>query len=303
VYNTTVRRRRAVAVLLAALSLTFLTAYFGETAGGVLHALQRGVLQVLAPVQEGAGKALKPFQDLAGWFDDTLDARGERDQLRKERDELRRQVILNEAAASENKNLRRLLALDRGGLVDYVPVTARVIGRSPTVWYATITLDKGSVDGIRVNHPVVTGDGLVGKVTAVTRGAAQVTLITDHTSGVSAKVLTPEVGSDPNSANGVYGMVKTAVGDPGDLLLDFVSRNYELKPGDRVVTAGSRSNRLESLFPPNIPIGVVTKVDAAEFSQYQRVHISPFADFRKMTFVQVLTGRSGDAGEDRAQAP
>lgn len=289
-----------MAVLLAALSLTFLTAYFGETAGGVLHALQRGVLQVLAPIQEGAGKALKPFQDLAGWFDDTLDARGERDQLRKERDQLRKQVILNEAAASENQNLRRLLALDRGGLVDYVPVTARVIGRSPTVWYATITLDKGSVDGIRVNQPVVTGDGLVGKVTAVTHGAAQVTLITDHTSGVSAKVLTPEV---TNRANGVYGLVKTAVGDPGDLLLDFVSQNYELEEGDRVVTAGSRSNRLESLFPPNIPIGVVTDVDDAEFSQYQQVHIRPFADFRKMTFVQVLTGRSGDAGEDRAQAP
>jgi rod shape-determining protein MreC len=156
------------------------------------------------------------------------------------------------------------------------------------------------VDGVRVNQAVVTGDGLVGKVTAVTHGAAQVTLITDHTSGVSAKVVTPVVS---DSQNGVFGLVKTAVGDPGDLLLDFVSRSYELQKGDRVVTAGSRSNRLESLFPPNIPIGVVTKVDDEEFSQYQRVHISPFADFRRMTFVQILRRPSGGAGADRAQAP
>jgi rod shape-determining protein MreC len=292
-----------VAVVLTALSLTFLTAYFGETAGGVLHALQRGVLQVLAPIQEGAGVALKPVRDLAGWFDDTLAARSQRDQLRRERDRLRQQVVMNDTAAGENQQLRRLLGLERGKLSDYEPVVGRVVGRSPTVWYATVTIDKGSVDGVRVDQPVVTADArewaLVGKVTAVTHGAAQVTLITDHTSGVSAKVVTPE----PNAKqNGVFGLVKTAVGNPADLLLDFVSRNYELRKGDRVVTAGSRSNRLESLFPPNIPIGVVTRVDDAEFSQYQRVHITPFADFRRMTFVQVLTRPSG-AGQDRAQAP
>ena len=289
-----------MAVLLAALSLTFLTAYFGETAGGVLHALQRGTLQVLAPLQEGAGAALKPFRDLAGWFDDTLDARKDRDQLRRERDALRQQVIGAEAARAENQQLRRLMALDRGQLSEYEPVTARVIGRSPTVWYANVTIDKGSVDEVRINQPVVTGDGLVGKVTAVSRGAAQVTLITDHTSGVSAKVVTPVVS---DSQNGVFGLVKTAVGNPGDLLLDFVSRNYELRKGDRVVTAGSRSSRLESLFPPNIPIGVVTEVDDAEFSQYQRVHIRPFADFRRMTFVQVLTRPSSDEDDFRVESP
>jgi rod shape-determining protein MreC len=83
VYKQSVRRRRAVLGLLVALSLILLTAYFGESAGGGLHALQRGVLQVLAPIQEGANRALKPVRDLAGWFGDTLHARSQRDQLRK----------------------------------------------------------------------------------------------------------------------------------------------------------------------------------------------------------------------------
>ena len=85
-HDKVVRRRRAVLALLVALSLFLLTAYFGESAGGGLHAIQRGALEVLAPIQEGANKALKPARDLFGWFGDTLDAQDERDRLQRERD-------------------------------------------------------------------------------------------------------------------------------------------------------------------------------------------------------------------------
>ena len=64
-----------------------------------------------------------------------------------------------------------------------------MIARSPTVWFADVTIDAGSGDGVEVDDPVVNGDGLVGTVTAVTGGTAQVTLLTDHSSAVSAKVV------------------------------------------------------------------------------------------------------------------
>ena len=143
-YKQTVRRRRAVLALLVALSFALLTAYFSETAGGVLHTLQRGALQVLAPIQEGTGRALKPLRDLAGWFDDTLDARQERDQLRRERDQLRGEVVGLEAARAENQQLRRMVELDRARLSDMQPVTARVIARSPTLWYQRSTSTPGA---------------------------------------------------------------------------------------------------------------------------------------------------------------
>jgi rod shape-determining protein MreC len=108
---------------------------------------------------------------------------------------------------------------------------------------------------------------------------AQVTLITDHTSGVSAKV----------ADTGVNGIVQPAVGNPNDLLLDFVSAKNRVVKGEAIVTAGSRSNKLESLFPPGIPIGSVTKVDAQEVNLFQRVHVTPYADLRTLDFVQVLT--------------
>jgi len=283
VYDKTVRRRRLVLALLVALSLALLTAYFGESRGGALHGVQRGVSEVLSPIQEGANRALKPFRDLAGWFGDTLDAKSERDRLERENRELRRRALAAESAVRENRELKRVVGLNqRYGVDAYAPLAARVIGRSPTVWYATLTIDKGSNAGVRRNQPVVNGDGLVGRVSDVWGGGAKVTLITDHTSGVSAKI----------NESGVPGIVRTAIGGrPTDLLLDYVSLNSRIRRGQTVVTAGTQASRLESLFPPNIPIGKVTRVEEREVNVYQRVHIEPFADVRDLEFVQVLTKR------------
>jgi rod shape-determining protein MreC len=293
VYDKTVRRRRAVLAVLVGLSLVLLTAYFGESANGGLHSLQRGVLSVLAPIQEGANRALKPVRDLAGWFGDTLDAKGQRDKLKHENQRLRQEVIGRDAALRENAQLRRTVGFDQQyGLSSYTPVQARVIGRSPNLWFATLTIDKGSSAGVHVDQPVTSPDGLVGRVSAVGSGFAQVTLITDHTSAVSARV---------NEGAGVAGVLKTEIGKPNDLLLDFVARGSQVSRGQRVVTAGSRSQRLESLFPPDIPIGEVTKVDAEELALYQRVHVRPFAQLRTLDFVQVLT-RPHAAGQ-QASAP
>jgi rod shape-determining protein MreC len=292
VYDKTVRRRRAVLALLVVLSLVLLTAYFGESTGGALHRVQRGVLSVLAPVQEGANRALKPIRDFGGWFGDTLHAKKERDKLRRENQALRREAIGKDAALRDNAQLRKLVDLDQQvGADAFRPLTSRVIGRSPTLWYAKLTIDKGSTAGVHVDDPVMDGDGLVGRVSDVTGDAAVVTLITDHTSGVSAKIL----------QSGASGVVRPAVGNPNDLLLDYVPRGARIFRGQRVVTAGTTSSRLESLFPPNIPVGEVTRVDLDSGTLFERVHLRPFADLRTLDFVQVLTGRLDS--RQRAQVP
>ena len=100
-HDRAVRRRRAVLVVLVAASLILLTAYFGESAGGGLHSVQRGVLDVVSPIQEGASRVLKPFRDLFGWFGDTIDAKDQRDKAEAERDTL----------VSENAILRNRLRM------------------------------------------------------------------------------------------------------------------------------------------------------------------------------------------------
>jgi rod shape-determining protein MreC len=277
----TVRRRRAVLGLLVAASLILVTASFGDG----LRSIERGALEVLGPIQEGASSVLKPVRDAAGWVGDTLDAKGENEDLREERDELRRQLIEARNIHQENRQLRALLDMDdRLQLDDQGLVEARVYGRSPTVWYSTVQVDKGSSAGIAVDDPVVNGRALVGRVIRVTAGTATVTLITDPDSAVTAKI----------APGGQQGVVEGQVGDPEDLILDFIDTAKLISRGDTIVTAGWRSEELglDSLFPPNLPIGQVTEapIDAQQASQ--QVHLRPFADLRSLDFVDVLTGGS-----------
>ncbi len=278
-----VRRRQAVLVVLVLASLGLLTFFFGDSVPGGLRAVQRGVQVVFSPIEEGASRALKPFRDLAGWTGDVVDAKSENERLVGEVSGLRRQLARVQTDRRELEQLRDFAGLPRrSGYPDGLnPVTARVIARSPTVWYSKVKINQGTGDGVEVDQPVITGDGLVGRVSQATGGSAVVTLITDDASSVSAQVM-------PDGSGGV---VKPETGKPDDLLLDFVQRGRKIKKGAMVVTAGSTSSELESLFPRGIPIGRVRRVDSGEVELYQRVHITPFADARRMDMVQVLTRR------------
>jgi rod shape-determining protein MreC len=281
-----------VLALLVGLSIALLTAYFGESASGGLHAVQRGFLEGLAPLQEGASRALKPARDLVGWAGDVFDAKSDNKKLRRQVRTLQARLAASETASRDARELRALVGFNHSAAFPsgYSPVAARVIARSPTVWYATVTIDKGSDQGVRVNQPVMSGSGLVGKVSDVAPDASRVTLLTDHTSGVSAQVV-------PDGANGI---VKATVGNPSDLILDFVQKGRPVPKGATVITSGWRSSHLESLFPRGIPIGSVTRSDSNERELYQRVHLRPFANLRDLDTVEVLT-RAGSSGGENSQ--
>jgi rod shape-determining protein MreC len=284
-HDKVVRRRRAVLALLVALSLFLLTAYFGESAGGGLHATQRGALEVLAPIQEGANKALKPARDLFGWFGDTLDAQDERDRLQRERDQLRSEVAQLQVQNRELEQLKGLQEINTaGGLQQYAPVASRVYQRSPSTWYQTVTINKGSSDGVKVDDPVVNGQGLVGKVKSVSDGNAVVMLLTDQAFDVSAM----------SASGGEPGSVVPAVGNPGDLLFDLVENPSKVHVGDLIVTAGTKQSRLESLYPRAIVIGTVRRIDVGDGELDRRIHVTPAADLRRLDVVQVLTEPQAD---------
>jgi rod shape-determining protein MreC len=278
-----VRRRRAALAVFVALSIAVLTAYFGESSGGFFHALQRGSQEAFAPIETGASRALKPVRDLFSWVGDTFDAKGENSDLRAEVERLRSELAKSQTAERDAAQLSRLVSLQRSDMFPSgtQPLAARVIARAPTVWYSSVKIDKGSSDGLRVDQPVIAAGGLVGKVTQVTGGTAEVRLITDASSAVTAQVM-------PAGASGV---VRPQVGDPNDLLLDLIEGDRRVTEDTTVVTSGFKSTKVESLFPRGIPTGTVTKVDLDEFEQYQRVHIKPFANLRRFDIVQVLTRR------------
>ena len=285
-YRKQVRRRRAVLLLLVAASLTLLSLYYREgSSGGPLHGAENVVSTIFSPISSVTDRALKPVRDLVNWFHETFDARGDKARLQDQVATLRDQVARQQTQQGEAKELSDLNELTSGGIVPdgTTPVTARVVGRSPTVWYSTVTLDQGSSDGVRVDDPEVAAQGLAGKVTQTTPNTSQVTLITDADSAVTARV-------QPSGATGV---VEPNVGNPNDLQLDFLERGAEIAEGQMVVTAGFSTGDLGSIFPPGIPIGHITRATVEEQQAYQRVHLAPFADLRDMDFVKVLTTHSG----------
>jgi rod shape-determining protein MreC len=278
-----VRRRRAALAVFVVLSIAILTAYFGESGGGFFHTLQRGTQEAFAPVETGASRALKPVRDFFGWAGDTIDAKDQNADLKREVRQLRGDLAQSETALRDAGQLKELTALRQENYFPQStsPVTARVIARSSTVWYSSVKIDKGSDDGLRENQPVIAAGGLAGKVTSVTGGSAEVRLITDGQSGVSAQVFPA----------GVTGVVRPEVGNPDDLLLEHVESGRRVTENTLVITSGFTSAKTESLFPRGIPIGRVTKVDLDELETYQRVHVKPFADLRQLDLVQVLTRR------------
>lgn len=280
-YRKQVRRRRAVLALLIVGSFVLLTITYGQGSNG----LQRGVSTIFSPVQGVADRALKPARDLVDWFDKTFDARGENSRLKSELVQARKQAVAGQEALQENAQLRKLAELDRGPALAgtaYKPVTGRVIARSPTDWRSSVNIDIGSGDGVRVDDPVISGAGLVGRIAAVEPGSSQVLLLTDHESAVSAKVV----------PSGVQGVIKPEVGDPEHLILDFIDSTKLVHGGQSVVTAGWRARGLASLFPPGLPIGEVTRASIVDQEAKEQADVRPFADIRNLDLVQVLTGVS-----------
>ncbi len=279
-YRKQVRRRRAVLALLIVGSFVLLTLTYQGSRG-----LQSGVSTIFSPVQSVADRALKPARDLVDWFDKTFDARGENSRLKSELVTARTQAVAGQEALQENAQLRKLVELDRGPALAssaYKEVIGRVIARSPTVWRSSVTLDVGSSDGVRADDPVISGDGVVGRIASVEGGSSQVMLLTDHESGISGKVL----------PTGVQGVVKPEVGNPEDLILDFIDSTKLVHGGQTVVTGGWRAQGLAPFFPPGLPLGEVTKASIEDQEAKEQVDVRPFADLRNLDLVQVLTGGS-----------
>ncbi|HEV2752570.1 MAG TPA: rod shape-determining protein MreC [Solirubrobacteraceae bacterium] len=290
--DKTVRRRRVALGLLVGLALILLTASFGN-AGGIVSSIQRGAQEALAPLQEGASVVLKPVRDLFAWVGDTVDATGENEQLRAQLRDTRRALVDAESAAARAGAEQAMAEFAQAyGLERYRPVEARVIVQSPQVWSSTISVDADASDGVNVGDAVIaaSGDGdggaLVGTVTRVTSGTAKITLITDQSSQVGARI----------NQTRIPGVVSTAgAGDPRDLLIRYVPASEEVEEGMRVVTAGTvgEEDDLPSLFPPLIPIGEITRIEDPG-SDTQEIHLEPYADLQRLETVRILTASFND---------
>ena len=262
------------------LSLALITVYFREPAGGGLHDAQSVGASALRPFEVAVERVARPFRDAYGYMAGLVHANSENERLKAELDRLRQQVSLNLTAQQENASLKSLLDYRRSPdwPAGFEHVAAQVISQPDGRFNQRIVVSAGSTSGVRPNAPVVTEEGLVGKVTKVMRDTAQVTLLTDETSAVSAV----------DAVTRAPGIVQPGKAGSDSLVFDRVTKDQVVEVNHPLITAGWRSGELKSDYPRGIPIGVVTSVKNTDTENYKTIQVDAFVDFSSLDAVLIL---------------
>lgn len=200
-------------------------------------------------------------------------AQTENDVLKQKVQELEVEKNQKEELASENARLRTLLDLKEQS--KYSVVNARIIGRDPSFWFDTATIDKGTLNGVALYMPVVTNGGLVGRITASGPLTSQVDLLTRSTSGVGAVV--GQIG-DSNALGVVQGTSKK-----GLLEMKYVSGSTDVQVGQMVFTTGQ-----DEIFPAGLKIGEIVNIVSGSATTPHVIEIRPAAGLDSVQEVGIL---------------
>ena len=200
-------------------------------------------------------------------------AQSENDVLKQRVQELEVEVKAREDLNSENERLRGLLDLKEKS--KYKVLNARIIGRDPSVWFDSSIVDRGSLDGVKLNMPVVTDGGLVGRVTAVSPLTSQIDLITRDKSGVGGIV--GEV-SGSNALGVVSGTSKKNLVE-----MRYVSGSVDVQVGQIVYTSGQ-----DGIYPAGLKIGEIAHVDPGSATTPHQILIRPSSRIDSMQEVGIL---------------
>lgn len=208
-------------------------------------------------------------------------------ELEQKNSVLERQILFLENIQRENKRLRELLNFKEK--VDYEMLGAEVIANSPSIWEKTITINKGSRDGLKQRMPVITYQGfLVGRIDNLGSNSAQVRLITDHefvVGGVVARTDSREIG-----------LVKGSGRDDQVNIMDNIAWDADVENGDVILTSGLSNN-----FPPGLKIGQVKKVETDNYGLSQKAEIELYINNLTVEEVMVIKNFNNRENIDNLQ--
>ncbi|WP_165246627.1 rod shape-determining protein MreC [Adlercreutzia sp. ZJ141] len=272
--------RRVLVIALLVIALVLITLYAREGEDGFLHSAQSSASDA-ASVVGGAGQGIGGALDALGKGVDNLTADdGTLSSLRTQNEELRAMVAQAEEYRQEALRLEELLDLKSSYSAD--GVGARIIGKSTQAWSQTVTINKGSADGLRTGLTVMGTTGVIGQTVSVSEHAATVRLITDPQSGVAALL----------QSSRAQGIVRGSL--EGILYLENVDADATIEVGDVVLTSG-----LGGSYTSGLIVGTVVKVDSAQGDSSRRAVVSPNGEISALEEVLVVLGTSSsDDGSD-----
>jgi rod shape-determining protein MreC len=199
----------------------------------------------------------------------------ELEKLRRENEELRTQAMQSQEVARENAVLREAAGWQKKA--PWKVRLARVISRDPANWWRTMQIDVGINQGVAKNMPVITADGLIGRIQEASATRSRVALLGDPQCQVPAVV--ENAGRD----TGILRPGDASVLDDSLVELTYISRNSQAIPGQKVSTSG-----LGGLFPKGIPIGVITETNSVGYGLYLQARVKLAANLRELEEVWVL---------------
>ncbi len=263
------RRRVVVFVGLFIFVVALLTNQVRSADRREVGLLGTAVLTVLMPIQAGMVRIVDATVRLWELYTEIGRLRVENVRLRQQVEALSQEMSRLREQALAAQRLERLLQFR--GQTPYRTAAARVIGRDPTRWFDTLVVDRGGRDGIRRNAPVVTTDGVVGRVIEVTPTTSRVLLIADSRSAVGVLV---QQSREVGVVEGRGGMM---------LRLKYLSRTALVQVSDLVITSG-----LGGVFPRGLVVGRVVKVVKEEGALQQEAEVTPTVPLDRVEEVLVL---------------
>jgi rod shape-determining protein MreC len=272
VYRRSNRTRYVLAVLVLA-ALTLVTVDARSNGSGVLSDIRTKVSDGFSPLQRATHSALQPIGNFLTGALDYGSLRSENQRLRNQVASLQQQSV---QSAAEQAAAQQVLAEQHLPFVGSIPtVTAAIIDNGSSNFETSVTIDKGTSNGVAAGQPVVAADGLVGSVLSAGSHTAVVVLLTDPTYAVGVQL----PGSNVGTAEGV------GMADP--LRVTVVSTSLaapKVKVGQELVTSGLNFEK----FPPNIPVGRVTSASTSPGQTEPDIDLAPLVNLQQLSYVQVL---------------
>jgi len=264
------RYRRAVILATTLIAAFVLMTLQVRHDRAVVAFTRQAVLFVISPLIKVAAVAVGSTTQVWRDYVDLRALREENLRLEREAAVLTRRISQLEEQALETQRLQRMLSLRETTQSDYV--AARVMGKDATNWFKTVLVDRGGLAGLRRNMPVVSPDGLVGRVVEVTPAAARVQLITDPVSAAGGLL----------QRTRVTGIVSGNLGT--GLRVRYLPLMADVVVGDEVVTSG-----MGGVFPKGIPVGRITAVERKSGALFQEATLQPAVDLARLEEVLILT--------------
>jgi rod shape-determining protein MreC len=270
---TTFRQRiREGFIVAATIGVALLVLRQSARAPGELSTLDRGILHVITPAQSALSSIARGIGGFAGRYVDLLHVRAENENLRSENSRLRAELFDAKRAAAESLRYQRVLGLRDAVAAETLVARVIAIDASPYFRVARVQLDRGE-GMVRRGMPIMTPEGVVGRVNRVSGDSSDILLSVDPRSAID--VIIPRTGG--------RGILKGKPGENGyRAAIEYLAHGEQAKEGDVVVTSGLGG------FPRDVPVGKVSRVVKSPAGLYQEVEVIPDVDFARLSEVLVV---------------